>query len=451
MPGPRSVTVSTDGLSIGTTARYPIYSVDGTLLFPSGVLISEGIKEGLKAQDHHQVVLHPDDARDCQAPPATSQTAPAALLQPFGNFVAENSQFAHLKTEVDTLVNSVSLAAENSGPPVRDTLVSPGCVAYDAAQRDRLTQQFEGAADLVNTMVTGLLNGSSEDSKKLAAVATNYVTELTQDSGHVVALSTELAQDPQVTERSVRISVLGMAIGIQLGLDAANAHTIGVCGLVQDWGMFRLPERLRDPKEPLTQADWGEVMSHPIHTVDLLRDVAGIPELVRLICYQVHERMDGSGYPNGRQGDQIHLFAWILSLADAYLAITSNIRGRPALVPYDAMVYVLHQSQLGRLDDQVVRALVSVLSMYPVGSHVQLDDGSEARVIRASGENYTSPIVQQVVDAEGVRIDGPHSARIVDLSHGGARVVRPLKTPGHKEMRVERELMDELDWDGPDA
>src|SRR5437764_11964815 len=151
----------------------------------------------------------------------------------------------------------------------------------------------------------------------------------------------------------------------------------------------------------LSRAEFLEVQKHPIYTLEILRTLSGIPNIVPLICYQVHERPNGTGYPRGRSRDTIHPCARILQVADSYLALTSERSFRQALMPHAAMECLLRQASDNLIDGDAFRGLLRVLSLFPIGSLVKLSDGSTARVLRRNGTNYQSPIVLIVEDKHG--------------------------------------------------
>jgi HD-GYP domain-containing protein (c-di-GMP phosphodiesterase class II) len=113
----------------------------------------------------------------------------------------------------------------------------------------------------------------------------------------------------------------------------------------------------------------------------------------RLVIYQMHERCDGSGYPRGVAGESIHPLAKISSVADAYLALVSPRPHRTALLPYHAIRHLLSEVRSGLYDPQCMRALLQASSLFPLGSHVRLSDGRQARVIRANGASFDRPVV----------------------------------------------------------
>ena len=145
-----------------------------------------------------------------------------------------------IKAKVDSIAETVSFVVENTGQAIRENVVSLGAVPYDFGQKTRLTEQFGTANTLMTNMIDSLLKGGRQNAKELASIVTTYVIELAEDGGHVISNATDLAQQPEITSRSVRMSILAMAIAIEMGYDEDNVRTVGLSGLVHDWGMFLL-------------------------------------------------------------------------------------------------------------------------------------------------------------------------------------------------------------------
>jgi HD-GYP domain-containing protein (c-di-GMP phosphodiesterase class II) len=177
------------------------------------------------------------------------------------------------------------------------------------------------------------------------------------------------------------------------------------------------------------------MQQHPLYTFEMLAKVPQLSDGIRIAAAQVHEKLDGSGYPRGLTETQIHPYAKILHVADAYVSLTEETWGRPAFISYDALVYLLNQVKNRSISLEAVRALLNVVSLFPIGSHVSLSDGSEARVIRRGNGVYTKPVVQRVGSDRTVRVDSGH-ASIVDLSHSDLEVSAPLPHPTRQEQRI---------------
>ena len=113
--------------------------------------------------------------------------------------------------------------------------------------------------------------------------------ELTRDADQAYAASSEVADNPGLTERAIRTSVLAMAMAIELEWDENLVREVGQCGFGQDWGMFRLPDELRNKQTELTSAERQLIAQHPLHTFDLLSKMQNISPAVRLAAAQVHD------------------------------------------------------------------------------------------------------------------------------------------------------------------
>ena len=143
---------------------------------------------------------------------------------------------------------------------------------------------------------------------------------------------------------------------------------------------------------------------------------------VRMIFYQMHERCDGSGYPRGITGDKIHPLAKIAAVADAYVALVSPRPHRPAMLPYHAIVKMLADVKAGLYDSKVVRALLHTVSLFPIGSFVELNNSLVGKTIRANGDRYDRPILEV-----WNRTHLTAAPRLVDLAEQtDLKVVKPL-------------------------
>jgi two-component system, cell cycle response regulator len=111
---------------------------------------------------------------------------------------------------------------------------------------------------------------------------------------------------------------------------------------------------------PLQPIEWESVRSHPVASANLVAPLAGtLASAIR----DHHERMDGSGYPAGRSGEEVSLGARIVAVADAYEAMTHPRPHRPARDPDEAQEELRREAKAGRLDPAVVEALLRALEV----------------------------------------------------------------------------------------
>ncbi|HSJ96368.1 MAG TPA: HD domain-containing phosphohydrolase [Myxococcota bacterium] len=167
------------------------------------------------------------------------------------------------------------------------------------------------------------------------------------------------AQDAGRTGRAHRVGELSAGIGTALGLPGHSVRGLRVMGQLIDAGMLHLPREILWRPGQLTAAEYELVKTHAERGYELLRAI-DFPWPVAEVVRQHHERLDGSGYPRGLEGDAILLEARIIAVADAAEAMLAPRPQRPAL-SVGACIEEL-QSQAGRrYDARVVKACVKLL------------------------------------------------------------------------------------------
>jgi hypothetical protein len=431
--GAESVRVHVDKLIDGRKLFYPIHDCKGVLLLAAGATITDRFKGLLRARGIQEVMLHKADAGSIPESPPVE--LPPASQPPAG--VALNPE---LTARLDELVDSGRLFTAQSGPPFKERLVAHGCTGYDPEQRGLLLKRHSETCALLDGLIKSAVHGAAVPGEKIAAVVASYLADFCQDADCVLDVANQARGFAALAEQALHTSLLGMALAIEMGMGEDDIRTVGLSGLVHDWGMTRIPEETRNANRILSHAEFEEIRRHPLYTLEMLQRMSGLPPLVPLICYQVHEQPDGGGYPRGRRKEEIHPGAQILHVADAYSALTAPRPFRLALTPYAAVECLLRNARDKLVDAEVVRALLNVISLFPIGSYVLLDDTSMGRVIRRNGNQFSAPLVQLVRRSDGTRVDPAHDSVIVDTSADNRKIVRALPTPGRQETTLRPEL-----------
>ena len=106
-------------------------------------------------------------------------------------------------------------------------------------------------------------------------------------------------------------------------------------------------------------------------------------------------------------------------------------------MPYVAMECLLRQANCHQVDADVVRSLLEILSLFPVGSFVALCDGSAARVMRPNRDDFMRPLVALVQDSKGSPLDPDEESSLLNLADSELKVVQALPTPGRNEIGLE--------------
>jgi HD-GYP domain-containing protein (c-di-GMP phosphodiesterase class II) len=133
--------------------------------------------------------------------------------------------------------------------------------------------------------------------------------------------------------------------------------------------------------------------THPRAGLDLIRDSSAWCPLVHAVVLRHHERWDGSGYPDGKQGDEIHEMARIAAVADAYLAITSERAYAAARPPHEGVREILDGAQT-LFDPVVCQVFSRVVAPFPPGTDIELVDGRRGIVVSVPEDELDRPLVR---------------------------------------------------------
>jgi len=146
---------------------------------------------------------------------------------------------------------------------------------------------------------------------------------------HAIAATTE-SRDPYTAGHQRRVTELAVRIGQELGFGQDRVDSLRITGLMHDIGKISIPAEILSKPTKLTEIELELVRNHPQMAYDILKNIE-FPWPVAEFVLQHHERIDGTGYPDGLRGDQIHLEARIIAVADVVEAISSHRPYRPAL------------------------------------------------------------------------------------------------------------------------
>lgn len=167
------------------------------------------------------------------------------------------------------------------------------------------------------------------------------------------------AREPYRIEHSLRVSQLAEALARARDFSALECERIRLGGLLHDLGTMAIPDGILYKAAPLSPAETALIRAHPVVGYNMLREIASL-EPIGPIVLRHHERFDGSGYPDGLRGREIPPAVQLVSIADAYDAITSARPYRPVRTHVDAMKLLEAEAARGLWDPELVTLTATV-------------------------------------------------------------------------------------------
>jgi HD-GYP domain-containing protein (c-di-GMP phosphodiesterase class II) len=179
--------------------------------------------------------------------------------------------------------------------------------------------------------VIGLIQEISEK-KRAEEDIRRYVEQLKTAFMSTVEVATTLSEmrDPYTAGHERRVAEIAVAIGAELGFNESRQEGLRVAGHLHDVGKIAIPSEILSKPGKLSTLEYQLIQQHPQAGYDVLKGVE-FPWPVAQVALQHHERMDGSGYPQGLKGEAILFEARILAVADVVEAMSSHRPYRPGL------------------------------------------------------------------------------------------------------------------------
>ncbi len=207
-----------------------------------------------------------------------------------------------------------------------------------------------------------------------------------------ISPSIETRSKNYLVSHAMRSTIFAIVIGLKLHLNFTQLQELGVSCILHEIGMLRLPSYLYLSDKKFSHAERAKIATHPLLGYQVMSQ-AGFNIPIQRAILEHHEHEDGSGYPQNLVSDKISDYAKIIAVVCSYEAISSPRNFREARSTYDAMVEML-RNQNSKYNEQVIKALLYSLSVYPIGAYVYLANGKIGQVCDVNPDNPKNPIVQ---------------------------------------------------------
>lgn len=264
------------------------------------------------------------------------------------------------------------------------------------------------SVETVHRTMTGLMNeGLGKRNVALQNWGASFrslfsliLTELPNRGDVVVNLVNMHVKDGYLFHHAVNVAALAGVLGIAKGYDRNQMLDLGVGALLFDVGMTVFPEKLWQQSAELTDEQRGRLQKHTEEGYHLLRGQFDVSVVTAHCALQHHERYDGTGYPRGLKGGEIHEFAQIIAIADVYDALTSP---RPYRKRYSAneAIEFLYANGNRWFNYELVKLFCKYVAVYPLSTSVRLNTGQSGVVAKIDSAMPHRPVIRILQEADG--------------------------------------------------
>ncbi len=258
------------------------------------------------------------------------------------------------------------------------------------AERAKAQRVYGEARGLVSDVLNNVKMGKAIDVAPVAELAEDINNSILNNPNALQCLSQIREKDKYLLEHSVNVGILMSIFSTYLGFDKPTVKELTTGALLHDIGKIRVPSEVLNKPGALTDDEWVEMKRHVVYGQAVLTKSEGISDIAKSICALHHERLDGSGYPMGLAGDDIQIYGRIAAVVDVYDAVTASRCYHEGMSPFKAMKLLLSLAD-NHFDRSLVYSFIRCMSVYPVGTVVELDNGRLGVVIESNLEMPNKP------------------------------------------------------------
>ncbi|MFD1773193.1 HD-GYP domain-containing protein [Paenibacillus rhizophilus] len=250
---------------------------------------------------------------------------------------------------------------------------------------------------------SGIKKGFYHLDKKFSKVMDSILDDMSSQEDPMIMLHDMHTTDNYLYVHSLNVCLYTLVLGIAHGYSSADLRVLGLGSLLHDIGKTQIPAKIVQKPGMLSDEEFRHMRAHTEIGYKILKEEPNIPLLAAHCAYQHHERIDGSGYPRGILGPQIHEYAKWIGVADSYDAMTSNRVYKKAMLPHQA-VEALYVGSGTLYEQQQLEIFRDRVAIYPIGLNVKLSTGETGVIVKIDPSMPHRPVVRIIEGPEGEKV-----------------------------------------------
>ena len=278
--------------------------------------------------------------------------------------------------------------------------------------REIAKRTYSQGVAVTKEVITGIRLGRATSVKRVKRAVQMIVDQVLNNETSLVGLTTIRDYDEYTFTHSVNVCIFAVALGKKLGFSKLQLYDLGMTALLHDVGKARVPIDILNKTTGLDDGEWKVMQGHPWQgalTLFGLRGYDEIPYRSILVAYEHHMKQDLTGYPRNVRPRSIAIFSRIVAVADGFDAATTRRAYQTVPIEPDQVLREMWENPKRGYDPVLVKALINLIGIYPVGTCVILDT-FEVGIVAAPNPDaalLNRPLVRLVIGADGSAIPPP--------------------------------------------
>ena len=416
-----------DRLEVGFTFDRDIFTSEGSLLFSNGHSISKEDLLTLKSRIDN-FVFHETDVMPGEKEREMVSTED---INPDIDNHIDNREISSIpfgKEGLNLLVESDIVKYLNklqlrdtklylpTNPEFRNSITDLAIGDRDREYKEWINNHYTSNLTNFRQTMIAIANGETKNIDRIKLIVKSFISIFRNDKTMLVNLASSNSGDGEyIFKHSFNVCLLVIGFATQLGYDEVEVEEIAISALLSDIGMLFISDEIRKKDEMLNNREWYEIKKHPLLTVEICRKLNNVPKVALFVALQIHEKINGSGYPQGISNIMIHPYTKIVQICDIYDALISERPYRKEHSPFEAIEILLKLANNRSLERKMAIAFIQYISIFPIGTLVKLSDSRIGKVIATNNTDLKRPKLSIVIDSMGNRID-PSKAYVFDLA-----------------------------------
>jgi HD-GYP domain-containing protein (c-di-GMP phosphodiesterase class II) len=280
--------------------------------------------------------------------------------------------------------------------------------------KEQAKRIYSQGVAVTKDVITGARLGRATSVKRVKRAVQLIVDQVLNNETSLVGLTTIRDYDEYTFTHSVNVCIFSVALGKKLGFTRLQLYDLGMTALLHDVGKARVPVEILNKTTGLDEQEWRVMQGHPwlgALTLFGMRSHDELPYRTILVAYEHHMKTDLSGYPKHVRDRKLGIFSRIVAVADGFDAATTRRSYQTIPIEPDQVLREMWQNPKRGYDEILVKALINLIGVYPVGTCVILDT-FEVGIVGAAnpdGQQLNRPLVRVAVDADGGVVMPPGS------------------------------------------